>query len=427
MKKRCMLYTMTLLLLCLLAPVLPAAASDPLAVAVNQSRVLAVDGVQRVAVANPDIADVLVVSSNEILLIGKAPGFTTLQVWNRDGLLSYAVEVSDDNRPLALEIQSILGYPDIRVSKVNKSIILQGTVNDQYQKAQAEKVAAAYGERVVNLLEITRPTQVKIEVRVIELNREKTRNLGIKWGNNVNSPGVFGFGQSNPLNPVLGSGAATVLGGLGTYSAVNAQLEALVKDGAAKILSQPNIITLSGGKASIMVGGQIPVPISAQNGQVSIEWKDYGIKLDIEPEVNAEKLIQSKVKAEVSSLDWTSTHSILLGPGISIPPVKLRKAETAIALASGQTMAIGGLIASESSRDVYKIPLLGDLPILGQLFRSSSFNKGETELIILITPTIVDPAEYQAPITSDMRDFLKENPWQGGKTNDEGKNKSPNR
>ncbi|VBB09900.1 bacterial general secretion pathway protein d signature [Lucifera butyrica] len=394
-----------------------AAAEGKLVVALNQSRVLNFAGVERVAIANPDIADVMVVSSSEVLLIGKGNGVTTLHVWADGTRFSYLVEVSPDDVPLANEIKNILGYPDIRVSKIGKTVILEGTVNDQYQKARAEKVAGAYADKVVNLLELTRPTQIKIEAKIIEINREKIKNLGIQWGNGGTSseafsPGGFFLGQSAANSVVSGN----VLGGLGTYSDINAQLNALIKDSLARVLSQPNIVTLSGDKASIMVGGQIPVPVSDQNGQITVEWKDYGIKLNIEPEVNAEGLIHSKVTAEVSSMDWNSPYKIPISKDLSIPPIKMRKAETAIALSSGQTMAIGGLIASDMTKDMYKVPLLGDLPILGQLFRSTSFDRNETELLILLTPTIIDPATYVPQATQKMKDSLTADPWGGTKS-----------
>jgi pilus assembly protein CpaC len=385
-------------------------AGDKLAVAVNQSQVLTFNGVTRVAIANPEVADVVVVSGSEVLLVGKAPGATTLHVWSMSGRESYAVEVGANDNQIASEISAILGAPDIRVSKVNKNIILEGTVSDQYQKNRAEKIASAYGEKVINLLEITKPVQVKIEAKIIEINRDKVRNLGIKWGNDPANPGTFNFGQG-VVNNTMGY---RTFGNLGGYLDIRGQLDALVKDGVAKILSQPNIITLSGDKANIIVGGQIPVPVSQQNGSILIEWKDYGIKLDISPEVSGEGLISSKVKAEVSTLDWTSDHQIGLSANLKIPPINMRKAETAVTLASGQTMAIGGLISSETTQDVYKVPLLADIPVLGKLFTSKSFSRGETELVIFITSTIINPLEYTPNMTRDMQGTIKQDPW-GGK------------
>lgn len=398
-----------LISICIMLTAATALANTALTVAVNQSRVLGFNGVQRVAVANPEIADVLVVSGTEVLVVGKAPGVTTLHVWTAYGRTTYEVEVGAADAKLAGEIRSILGYDGIRVSKVNRTVILEGTVDNQYQKARAEKLAAAYGDKVVNLLEVLRPVQVKIEAKVLEINRQKLKELGIKWGNSPGTPGTFAFGQS-----ALNSKVGDVFGDLGGYADINAQLSALVKNGAVKVLSQPNVVTLSGDKASIMIGGQIPVPVAQDNNKITIEWKDYGIKLDIAPEVNGDGLIQSRVKAEVSSLDYNSASSIKLGAGMEIPPVRLRKAETAIALSSGQTMAIGGLIATETSKDVVKVPMLGDLPVLGQLFRSTSFRRGETELLVLITPSLVNPAEYLPATTREMAEFAQENP-RGGK------------
>jgi len=410
------LYILTLL------SCVPASAEEKIAVAVNQSRILTFMGVSQVAVANPEIADVSVVSGAEIVLIGKAPGMTTLHVWSLTGRQSYSVEVGTDDTNIANAIRDTLGYKDIRVSKINKNIILEGTVNDQYQKNRAEKVASAYGEKVINLLELTQPLQVKIEVKVIEIYREKAKKSGIKWGYSPeSSPGIFQFGQS-AYNTISGN---TTFGTLGGYRDINGQLSALVQNGSAKILSQPNMITLSGDKANILVGGEIPVPVGLDSNRISIEWKEYGIKLEIAPEVNGEGIIQSQIKAEVSTLDWNSTHKIGLGAGLDIPPLKTRKANTAIALASGETMAIGGLIASETARDVYKVPLLGDIPVLGKLFQSKSFTKGETELIILITPTIVNPKDYAPAMSQDMEEFKNENPW-GGVQND-GKDQGANR
>ncbi|EAX48031.1 type II and III secretion system protein [Thermosinus carboxydivorans Nor1] len=395
--------------ICIMLMAATALANDILTVAVNQSRVLGFSGVQRVAVANPEIADVLVVSGTEVLVVGKAPGLTTMHVWTEAGRATYEVEVGVDDAKVAGEIKSILGYDGIRVSKVNRTVILEGAVDTQQQKARAEKLAAVYGDKVVSLLEVLRPVQVKIEAKVIEINRQKIKELGIKWGNSADTPGTFIFGQS-----ALNSKVGDVFGDLGGYADINAQLSALVKSGAAKVLSQPNVVTLSGDKASIMIGGQIPVPVAQDNNKITIEWKDYGIKLDIAPEVNGDGLIQSRVKAEVSSLDYNSANSIKLGAGMEIPPVRLRKAETAIALSSGQTMAIGGLIATETSKDVVKVPMLGDLPVLGHLFRSTSFRRGETELLVLITPSLVNPGEYLPATSREMKEFAQENPW-GGK------------
>ena len=429
MKKQFALGVLLCLTMLFVSPGPVAAAPEKMTVGAGQSRTVNMSGLQRAAIANPEVADVVVVSSDELILVGKQTGTTTLIIWSNMGRQTYQVEVAANDPAIANEIKRVLGYPDIRVVKVNKTVILEGSVNDQYQRARAEKIAAAYGEKVVNLLEIAKPVQIKIEARIVEINRTKTSKLGLQYySTNYLSPGIFfaGQGQSDAI-----SGTNISLGNMGQLATLNAQLSMLVQTGNAKLLSQPNMVTLSGEKANILVGGQIPVPVSNMAGQVSIEWKDYGIKLDILPEASLDGIITSKIKAEVSAMEWNNpTTKVKLGSNIEIPSIRMRKAETAIALASGQTMAIGGLIANDITRDVNKFPFLGDLPVLGQLFRSTSFIKGETELIILVTPTIVDPQALVPPMSKELKEHMNQNPFiqkpSGGQT-DVRQNQSPNR
>lgn len=415
MRKSCLLIAVMLACLMAVVPVQANEAPGRLAVGAGQSRTVTIHGLQRAAVANPEVADVVVVSSSELILVGKQTGATTLILWSEAGRQTFQIEVAANDPAIANEIKRVLGYLDIRVVKVNKTVILEGTVNDQYQKARAEKIAAAYGEKVVNLLEIVKPVQIRIEAKIVEINRQKTQKMGLKFysGADPASPGsgIFFAGQSqvNSLSP-------GVFGNLGTFAPINAQLDLLVQNGFAKLLSQPNMVTLSGDKASMLVGGQIPIPVSNMNGAVSIEWKDYGIKLDITPEAGLDGTITSRIKAEVSAVEWDSSHRIPISPSLTIPPIRTRKAETSIALLSGQTMAIGGLIANDISKDITKIPFLGDLPVLGQLFRSTSFTKGETELLILVSPAIVDPQALVPPLSTDMKEHMNQSP-PGGKEN----------
>ncbi len=340
--------------LCMLLLAVPTmAAENTFEVAVDQSQVLNFEGVKRVAIANPKIADVLVVSDSELLLVGKTPGVTTLQIWTGRAPTIYSIRVEG---------------PEYAIGK-----------------------------------------QVKIEAKIVEINRGKIKNLGLKWGNSISNPGTFSFGQG-----AVNSEVPNQWGNLGTYTNIMGSLDALIHDSFANLLSQPNMITLSGTKASILVGGQMPVPVSQDNGQISVEWKDYGIKLEIEPNVNSDNLIYTKVKAEVSAVDWNSEHAVAISSYTSIPPLTTRKAESTISLTSGQTMAIGGLISNEITRDVKKIPFLADLPIIGSLFKSTSFNKNETELLIFITPTIVDSAEYIPQSTAEMKKQLNKDPWGDG-------------
>ncbi len=372
----------------------------------NQSIVLNASGVYKVAIANPDIADVVVISSNQVMLVGKKAGSTTLHIWRNGGQFSYTVLVDGNDAGTAGIIQSLLGYPDIHVSVAGGKVILEGMVENQYQRERAEKLAAAYGD-VVNLLEMAHPKQVRIESRIIEISTDKVKNLGIAYGNAASSDsttnssvslgteGSFGFGQSHENKVDTGR----PFNWFGSYANINAQLNALVKNGDAKILSQPYVITMSGEKADILIGGEIPVPVNTDDNTVTVEWREYGIRLQIEPNVQQDDSVDSKIQTEVSSLDWSSAVNATSATGVRIPGLLSRKANSHVLMKPGMTMAIGGLISSSESKSVSKIPLLGDIPILGQFFRNTSKTREQKEILILLTPILVD-SDYK-PVASE--------------------------
>jgi pilus assembly protein CpaC len=386
-----------------------AQAAETVFVDINHSQNLHVaGGISRVAVANPEIADVNVLSGRDLLVVAKKAGATTLFVWGSNGArYDYIVSVSGEDSAGSASIQHLIGYPNVKVDKIGNQILLTGRVQNQDEKQRAESIASMYSEKVVNMLEMVHPLQVRIQAQIIEVNRGKTKDLGIDWGNassidsdtgivTVNS-GSFSFGQ-NASNSKVGS----VFGKLGTYAGINATLNALIANNDAKILSQPHMITMSGTRASILVGGQMPVPTTNSNGSSNVEWKNYGIELDIEPVADPDGNITCKVKASVSTLS-SDAGSII--NGTTLKGLVSREATSEISLASGGTMIIGGLLSSEDSKNMSKIPLLGDLPIIGQFFRSASTSHTEKELLILITPTLVD-ATSSIPVTVPMKDEL---------------------
>ena len=382
----------------------------------NQSTHLnAGDTITSVAIANPEIADVTVLSRENLLVVAKKPGTTTLSIWTENGMRQdYSVSVQDRDTETAIAIEQTIACPGVNVEMIGNKILLRGSVLNQMEKNRAEKIAEMYSrtdkDKVINLLEMTEPAQIRLEAKIVEISTDKVKDLGIQYGNaasitngivTMGSSGVFGFGQSftNPRDP-LSTNA-------GDYAPINATLKALITNGEAKLLSQPNMVTMSGEKAHILVGGEIPIPISNDNGQLTVEWREYGIKLNIEPQVDEEGRITSKVTAEVSSLDWTSAVAINSN-GLKIPALRSRKAETVINMPSGSTMAIGGLLNSEESKQVMKIPLLGDLPVLGQFFRSTSTSRERKELIILVTPTLVDET-MPAKMSKEMQSLIDNN------------------
>lgn len=398
------------LLSCMLLAV-PAMASN-MTVGINQSRVLDAGGVNQVAIANPNIADVIVVAPGEVMLVGKKAGTTSLSLWRYGTRYDYTVVVDGNDNGLAANIESVLKYPDVHVSVVGGKVILEGMVENQYEKNRAEMVAASYGE-VTNLLQMRHPKQVRIESRVIEISTDKVKNLGIALGNkasgdsdsdtiSLGTEGTFGFGQSHTNTNKIDAGKP--FNWFGSYAEINAQLNALVKKGDAKVLSEPYVIAMSGEKANILIGGEIPVPVNTDDNTVTVEWREYGIRLDIEPTVQQDNSVDSKIQTEVSSLDWSSAVNATSATGVRIPGLLSRKADSHVIMQPGMTMAIGGLISSTESKSVSKIPLLGDIPILGQFFRNTSKTRERKEILILLTPILVD-SDYK-PVMSGEAERL---------------------
>lgn len=396
-----------------------ACAAEPVEVSLNESKYMAASGITRLAVGNPAIADVQLLSSGDFLLVGKKAGTTSLIVWSDGGRRTeYTVYVAGNDRGMASAIQDAIGYPKVHVQMIEDRVMLRGKVENQYEHDIALKIAGLYtggdGSGVIDLLEMEHPSQIRLEAQIIEINSDYTKNLGIQyWSQTPGSNSSSGSSTGNPNNDITVGTAGLFYGGedfsssrkhggwLGSHIAnVNVTLQALINEGKARILSRPSITTMSGKTANILIGGRIPIPVSDGNGNVSIDWHEYGVKLNIEPVVDSEDKITSKVHAEVSTLDYS--HGVKID-SFSVPGIATREAESEVNVRSGMTMAIGGLINSEDAKIVSKIPLLGDLPIIGRFFRHTSNTRDKREVIILITPTLVAD-DTPAPMSQRMKE-----------------------
>lgn len=396
-----------------------ACAAEPVEVSLNESKYMAAPGITRLAVGNPAIADVQLLSSGDFLLVGKKAGTTSLIVWSDGGRRTeYTVYVAGNDRGMASAIQDAIGYPKVHVQMIEDRVMLRGKVENQHEHDTALKIAGLYtggdGSGVIDLLEMEHPSQIRLEAQIIEINSDYTKNLGIQYwsqtpgsnsssdntnsGITVGTAGLFYGGEDF-------SSARKHGGWLGSHIAnVNVTLQALINEGKARILSRPSITTMSGKAANILIGGRIPIPVSDGNGNVSIDWHEYGMKLNIEPVVDSEDKITSKVHAEVSTLDYS--HGVKID-SFSVPGIATREAESEVNVRSGMTMAIGGLINSEDAKIVSKIPLLGDLPIIGRFFRHTSNTRDKREVIILITPTLVAD-DTPVPMSRRMKESYEE-------------------
>ena len=400
-----------------------ACAAEPVEVSLNESKYMAASGITRLAVGNPAIADVQLLSSGDFLLVGKKAGTTSLIVWSDGGRRTeYTVYVAGNDRGMASALQDAIGYPKVHVQMIEDRVMLRGKVENQYEHDSALKIAGLYtggdGSGVIDLLEMEHPSQIRLEAQIIEINSDYTKNLGIQyWSQTPGSNSNSGSSSDNTNSGITVGTAGLFYGGedfssnrkhggwLGSHVAnVNVTLQALINEGKARILSRPSITTMSGKAANFLIGGRIPIPVSDGNGNVSIDWHEYGMKLNIEPVVDSEDKITSKVHAEVSTLDYS--HGVKID-SFSVPGIATREAESEVNVRSGMTMAIGGLINSEDAKIVSKIPLLGDLPIIGRFFRHTSNTRDKREVIILITPTLVAD-DTPVPMSRRMKESYEE-------------------
>ena len=413
-----------------------AMAATPLNVAVHESRYVQEPGLSRVAIGSPEIADVQLLSAREFLLVGKKPGSTTLLVWSANGRQEYIVTVTAENSGLAAMIEKAINLPGVTVQMVGEKILLRGTVMNQYEKNLALKIAGLYtgttpsttasgsgnaaqavdktGGNVIDLLQMARPAQIRLEAQVVEISSSNKRELGIQYGTNS---GNSSDGSKIEAEGTIYAGEDWNTRGWGGWlvrhsSTINAALNALITQGKARILSRPNISTLSGEKAKILIGGSIPVPVN-NDGKVSIEWKEYGVKLNIEPVADQMDKITSKVHAEVSRLDYANG---LVQNGFSIPALATREAEAVIHVSNGMSMVIGGLLNSEDGKTVSRIPLLSNIPIIGEFFKHTSRTRDKRELIIIITPHLIGE-DTQWPMSDGMKEAYNEGQTEYGSLN----------
>ena len=391
------------------------AAPQPIWLELNQAYLYQAGSskITRVTVANPAIADVVVLDKVKLNIIGKALGSTSLSVWSVNGMRQdFVISVCNTDTATAQFIKQSMGLDGVQVAKVGDKLVLQGTVENQYELNNALGMAKVYAgeDNIVNLIQMKNPTMVNLSALVIDISGKDASDLGFKYG--VASD----VSTSNGHTSITFGTAADFYGGKDFYDAthhpfqnVDFMIQALASQNKIKVLSRPNITTMSGEEAEILIGGELPIPTS-KDGEISVEWKPYGIKLKIKPQVDQESKITSKVEAEVSGID--ASVSVPTSAG-KIPGLISRKASTMLSVPDGQTMAIGGLMNSDESKVITKVPILGDIPIIGEFFKHTSNSKDKRELMILITPTIVtnnDPVKGSSKMLEEVENSKRQ--WQ---------------
>jgi pilus assembly protein CpaC len=384
--------------------------------------------IERVAVGAGDVAEAEAVSPTEIMITGKGPGATSLILWDiHGGRQFFNVTVrpnaglSGDNLDnIRRELRTELPGQTIKVTYTNNSVFLRGTVKDLTSSARAVQIASTAG-KVVNLMDVNVPTadpQILLKVRFASVDRSLARDLGINLFDLGlgNALGGVSAGQFSP--PLIGgsstssSSGAGVSGSTGTASFsqegsifayfpglnVGADIHALITKNVVQVLAEPNLLATNGKEASFLAGGEFPYPVvsgtSGGTAAVSIEFKEYGIRLNFIPTITPRGTIRLQVAPEVSALDYTNEVEI---SGFEVPGITTRRVNTEVELNDGQTFIIGGLLDKSLTDTFSKIPFLGDIPILGKLFQSQTKTKNDTELIVLVTPEVVSPMPAGTP------------------------------
>ncbi len=387
-----------------------------------------------VFVAKDDIADVQVKSERQLYIFGKAGGETTVYASNAAGDVIWSANVRVGSNIESVDQMLTLAMPDAKVTVSTmgtNTFLLTGTVASPEDAAEANRLVTAYvgtGSNVISRLRMATPLQVNLQVRFAEVSRQLVKTIGVNLSTIDGTDGFkFGYNQGRPIastvttdpNLPLGIGSrvqgytidpntgkfvlqdgtnvnplssSSTLAGLGRLFGLNilGTLDAAETAGLVTTLAQPNLTAMSGETADFLAGGEYPIPISQGLGATSIEYKKYGVSLSYTPTVLANGRISIRVRPEVSEL--SSQGAVNLN-GFQVPALTIRRTETTVELGSGQSFMIAGLLSNNSQNTIQKMPGAGDLPILGSLFRSTNFRKGETELVIIVTPYLVKPVD----------------------------------
>lgn len=412
-------------------------AFEELAIEVNKGTLIRLERpATEVFIANPEIADVQIKSQRIVYLFGKERGETSFYALDSEDniIFSSNVQVTQSLSSLRSALTAMLPDSAIEARLMGSTVLLKGYVSSPEKAAAAQNIATQLmGEGVINQVTVLQPTQVNLRVRFAEVSRSVLKDLGVSWEGGGSygdafSAGTFGRNVFDDIaDPVTGlpqrvfqpgpSGNSLVGSIISGGTDLNYAIDVLDQEGFLTVLAEPNLTAISGETANFLAGGEFPIPVPNQNGfGITISYREFGVKLDFTPTVMSSGRINMKVRPEVSDL---STAGAIEIDGFSIPSISTRRAETTVELGSGQSFAIAGLLQNRITQSADKFPGLGDIPILGALFRSESFQREETELLIVVTPYLVRPVTarklalptdgFEAP--GDFDRFMRGRRW----------------
>ncbi|MDG4907710.1 MULTISPECIES: type II and III secretion system protein family protein [unclassified Mesorhizobium] len=349
----------------------------------------------QIVIGDPEIANVNPLTDKSFYVLGNNLGTTGIALFDQNKQLvgTIDIEVTLDTDQLANTIRASVPDAKIKVGSANGRVVLSGEAEDAVAADKASKIASRFSgnEEVINSVNISSSQQVQLNVRFVEINRQAGQDLGAKYGANF----AFGVGGRDVIidpGTVPTAGTGEIIGRLLSNGvSIDIAIKALEERGLARRLAEPNLIARSGQTASFLAGGEFPIPVSEDNGKISVSYKKYGVGLDFTPTVLKGGLVSLDIAPEVSSIDPSA--SIEVSSGISIPAFIVRRAKTSVDLKNGQSFMIAGLLQSQNDITTSRLPGLGKLPVLGPLFSSKSYQRRETDLVIIVTPYLVKPVD----------------------------------
>ncbi len=387
--------------------------------------------IQRVLLSDPDIAELKQLTPGQFQVRGLDVGSTDLWVWFKDAPnnpVSYTLTVHEDLSDMVRRIDNTVEANPPRVYPLMDRLVVEGAVPDVETLERVAGVASIYDEEFVNLMTVAGDHQIQLEVVFAEVDRRAFRELGINalWGDNAlglglegpaSVPAAYALGNATNLNSGFVQSATTgtfqLLGAFGGNVDLTAIMSVLEQYDVSKILARPTLVALSGQQAEFLAGGEVPIPVSQQGSRITVEFKEYGVKLVFVPTVLGAEVVDMRVYVEVSDID--SSNSIRL-TGIEIPAFISRKSQSHLRLESGMTFAMAGMLNENSSQTTAMIPILGEIPLIGTLFRYVKHERNESELMIFVTPRLVRPmapgeipalpTSYQDNNPNDLELFL---------------------
>lgn len=347
-----------------------------------------------IVVGDPEVATVSPLTDRSFYVVGTAPGTTGIALYDSDsnlvGLLD--IEVGANTNQINAALNAALPKSSVKATTSNGKVILKGKASGAGAAAKAREIAKKFDPELVDTVKIEGSQQVNLEVRFIEARRNKGKELGVRTGFNKGSGAALSNAPDSTLTSLLTGGlpfGQFVTNIVQSGTNVDLAITALEQKGLARSLAEPNLVALSGDTASFLAGGEFPIPVAQDADTISVQFKPFGVGLKFTPTVLDNGLINLKLAPEVSEID--PTNEVAVGGGISVPGLVVRRAETTLELRDGQTFVLGGLLQKSSTYNKRQLPWIGDVPILGALFRSSDFQKQETDLVIIVTPRLVKP------------------------------------